>query len=178
MFEKCITCTKLGDTCGGPNFVMLSAQQLIEWCRQRKQHLRLSNAQLAEMANMSKGTIDGLFAGSHSDYRYETIRSVMHVLASGKSIDCCREMTGKEKADLLARITELEDRACKADEIASERISFAEQELVHVRELAHGRLITIRILAWGLVCILLLVILSFVLDKLDPSHGWFTSLIK
>lgn len=84
MYLECVSCSKLGKACDGPNFVAMSAAELLEWCKLRKAHLGWSNAKLAEASNMPKGTIDRLFAGSHIDFRYETIRPMVMALAGGE----------------------------------------------------------------------------------------------
>lgn len=83
MYHECIMCPQLGITCDGPNFLAVSAQQILEWCKKRKKFLGLSNAKLAEMSNQPKGTIDRLFAGEHYDFKFETIRPVIKALIGG-----------------------------------------------------------------------------------------------
>ena len=84
MYTECITCPKLGVYCDGPNFVAMSAIELLEWSKARKKHLGLSNAKLSELSNMPKGTIDRLFAGHHLDFKYETVRPMLKVLVGGQ----------------------------------------------------------------------------------------------
>ena len=50
MFEKCVDCEKLGKTCSGPDIYLFSAEELISWCKRRKEYLHLSNAKIAEAA--------------------------------------------------------------------------------------------------------------------------------
>ena len=80
MYEKCLSCPRLGVSCGGPRLPSMPADDLLEWCRQRKAQLGLSNAALAEKAGLPKGTVDRLFAWSHADFRYETIRIIVKAL--------------------------------------------------------------------------------------------------
>lgn len=84
MYLECLSCPKLGVYCDGPNFVAMSAIELMEWCKARKKHLGLSNAKLSELSNMPKGTVDRLFAGHHLDFKYETVRPMLKVLVGGK----------------------------------------------------------------------------------------------
>lgn len=83
MYEKCLTCPEIGVTCDGPNFVAMSAQELLAWCKARKAHLKLSNQKIADLAGMPKGTIDRLFAGEHMDIRWETVRPLVRALMGG-----------------------------------------------------------------------------------------------
>ena len=83
MYNECLSCPKLGVSCDGPNFVAMTASELLEWCKARKQILKLSNAKLGELSNTPKGTIDRLFAGEHGDFKYETVRPLLHALVGG-----------------------------------------------------------------------------------------------
>lgn len=87
MYDECLSCTKIGVSCDGPNFVAMSAHELLEWCKARKSRLGLSNARLADLSNMPKGTIDRLFAGDHADFKYETIRPLIRALVGGNFDD-------------------------------------------------------------------------------------------
>lgn len=83
MYLECVSCPKLGSSCDGPNFVAMSAQDLLEWCKMRKAKLGLSNAKLAELSGTPKGTIDRLLSGDHPDFKYETIRPMIKALVGG-----------------------------------------------------------------------------------------------
>lgn len=109
MYTKCIDCSRLGKTCTGPDFYLLSAEELIAWCKRRKEFLRLSNAKIAESACMSRGTVDNLFAGTHSDYRYESIRPILKVLIGKADIEeMCATLDSTETASLKAEIASAE----------------------------------------------------------------------
>lgn len=84
MYLECLSCPKLGVSCDGPNFVAMTAHELIEWCKERKKRLGMSNAKLSELSGMPKGTIDRLFAGTHADFKYETMRPLVRVLVGGE----------------------------------------------------------------------------------------------
>ena len=83
MYLECLMCPKLGVSCDGPNFVAMSAQELLEWCKMRKSRLGISNAKLAEMSKTPKGTIDRLFSGDYNDFKYETVRPLVKALVGG-----------------------------------------------------------------------------------------------
>lgn len=123
MYEKCIKCSKLGVTCEGPHFFTMSAEELLEWCKERKKFLNLSNEKLSELSyiqkgnipnGVPKGTIDRLFSGEHQDFKYETGRPLIKVLAGGEFVEApCPE-----------------DPNCFADE----RISMLEEENAKLKE--------------------------------------------
>lgn len=109
MYTKCIDCGRLGKTCTGPDFYLLSAEELIAWCKRRKEFLHLSNAKIAEYACMSRGTVDNLFAGTHTDYRYESIRPVLKVLIGRTAAEeMCATLDSTETAALKAEIANAE----------------------------------------------------------------------
>lgn len=109
MYTRCIDCSRLGKTCTGPDFYLLSAEELIAWCKRRKEFLHLSNAKIAESACMSRGTVDNLFAGTHSDYRYESIRPILKVLIGKTDIEeMCATVDSAEIERLKAEIASVE----------------------------------------------------------------------
>lgn len=110
MYRECVTCEKLGISCDGPNFVAMPAAELMNWCKARKAHLGLSNQKLADLANMSKGTVDGLLANAHADFRYESIRPMLKVLVGGDWNGVpCPDPTSSERAAYEEKIRKLED---------------------------------------------------------------------
>lgn len=105
MYTKCVDCGRIGKTCTGPDFYLLSAEELIAWCKRRKEFLHLSNAKIAESACMSRGTVDNLFAGTHADYRYESIRPILKVLIGKTDIEeMCATVDNAEIERLQAEI--------------------------------------------------------------------------
>lgn len=118
MYQECITCPKIGISCDGPNFMAMSAPELLAWCKARKAQLHLSNATLAELSGMPKGTIDRLFAGEHMDFRYETVRPLVKALVGGKewSGSPCDDPSDSERAELLEKIHHLENELIHRDE--------------------------------------------------------------
>lgn len=84
LYEKCLHCEKLGKGCNGPNFVDLSANEVLEWCKKRKAILKINNETISELSGVPKGTINRLFGGEKYDFYYETMRPVIKVLVGGK----------------------------------------------------------------------------------------------
>lgn len=63
-----------------PNVLSLNPTDLINWCRNRKQFLGLSNQRLAEQSGVPVGTIDRIMAGHYTEFRYSSIQPVVAVL--------------------------------------------------------------------------------------------------
>lgn len=83
MYKECVSCSKIGVSCKGPTFVAMPAAEILEWCKLRKSHLKLSNKKLAELSKIPEGTIARLFAGEHMDFKYESIRPILMILVGG-----------------------------------------------------------------------------------------------
>ena len=93
MYSECVRCQKLGHECDGPNFVAMPPPELISWCKERKKHMGLTNAKLAELSGLPQGTIQKL----------------LQVLVGGKWLgDPCADPTGSGVAEMKDFIRQLE----------------------------------------------------------------------
>lgn len=63
-----------------PHVMSLNPSDLINWCRNRKQFLGLSNQRLAEQSGVPVGTIDRIMAGKYTEFRYSSIQPIVSVL--------------------------------------------------------------------------------------------------
>ena len=109
--EKCITCDKLGVACSGPNFFLMSSDELVEWCKERKKHLRMTRDRLMELCGVPMGTLNRFFTGKNNYFYFETARPILKVLVGGEwEIDNCRNSQCSDVPDLLllAKIEEME----------------------------------------------------------------------
>lgn len=82
-YNKCIKCDYLGVKCDGPNVIAMSKERFCEWCRQLKEERGWSNAKLAEVAEISKATIDKMMSGRVAGLNGETISTVACALIYG-----------------------------------------------------------------------------------------------
>ncbi len=186
MYSECIKCQKIGISCDGPNFFAMSTPELLAWCKARKAELRVSNARLAELSGMPKGTIDRLFAGEHVDFRYETIRPLLKALTGGAwSGNPCA--TPQEDDALRKRIQELEAELARREEAAQhyktnyddmttlvantnkrheEQLHFLRGEIKRKNK----AVTTLTVLA---VLALLYIIVTLIIDLANPSQGFY-----
>lgn len=182
MYQECITCPKIGISCDGPNFIAMSATELLSWCKARKAHLHLSNATLADMSAMPKGTVDRLFAGEHMDFRYETVRPLVKALVGGKewSGDPCPDPNSSEKAELLEKIRHLEEGIQWRDDKINHLLkNNAAMEMLIANTNTRAtmdknflrKIIVILGIALG-IC-LVTIITALIIDRLDPTKGFF-----
>ena len=157
MFKKCKSCDHAGKDCV-PYLVSLSSANLIEWCRERKQFLHISNAQISEGTNVPKGTIDRLFSPGNTDFRYSTMQPIVFFLAGIKpeELNC--------------------EALHEAEERNGETVELLKDQVKHEQELAHTRMHIIQILAIALAVSAFVIILALVTDFIDPNLGylWYT----
>lgn len=195
MYSECLTCPKIGVSCDGPNFFAMSTPELLAWCKARKAHLRVSNARLAELTGgaIPKGTIDRLFAGEHTDFRYETIRPLLKALTGGAwSGNPCD--TPQEDGELQKRVRDLEAEIRWRDDkiqhltenhssmttlIANtnkrhaEQMARHEEEMAFLRDQVKQRTRTSTVMTVIAVLALLYIIVTLVIDLADPSRGYY-----
>lgn len=63
-----------------PQIMSLNPTDLINWCKNRKQFLGLSNQKLADRSGVPVGTIDRIMAGKYTEFRYSSIQPIVAVL--------------------------------------------------------------------------------------------------
>ena len=121
MFEKCIKCNRIGESCV-PNLMLLSFPDLLQWCTKRQKHLEWTNLILAERSKVPVGTINRIKAGDYMDCKYSTIKNILIALIGGTTDEfSCTEQVEKE----LRQMEQLEQQAAKLSvaEAEVERLS-------------------------------------------------------
>ena len=187
MYSECVRCPKLGKECDGPNFVAMPPQELIAWCKERKKHLGLTNAQLAGLSGMAPGTIDSLLANTHPDFKFGTIRPILQVLVGGKWLgDPCADPTGTADAQLKEWVKELEaEIKWRDDKLHHYAVELDEIKLLvkntnarhaesqnFLREQLRNRNKAVAILSTFLGICLLVIIGALIVDRLNPDKGF------
>ena len=82
-YNICVSCSRIGQTCDGPNFLAMSVERWCEWCKLRRDYLEWKNATIAEKSGVSKITIDRIMSGDTTDLRITTMQAVTKALVSG-----------------------------------------------------------------------------------------------
>jgi predicted transcriptional regulator len=109
MFEKCIVCNRMGESCV-PNLMLLPFAELIKWIDKRQRHLGWTSQALADKSNVPVGTIKRIKAGEYMDCKYSTIKSILISLIGGTTDEfACTEQVEKERRQL----EQLEQQAAK-----------------------------------------------------------------
>ena len=109
MFDKCIKCNRIGESCV-PNLMLLPFPDLMQWCSKRQKHLGWTNQKLADESKIPIGTINRIKAGEYLDCKYSTIKNILIALIGGTTDEFpCTELVEKE----LRQMEQLEQAAAK-----------------------------------------------------------------
>ena len=112
MFEKCIKCNRMGESCV-PNLMLLPFGDLLQWCNKRQKHLGWTNQVLADKSKVAIGTINRIKAGEE-DCKYSTIRNILIALIGGTTDEfSCTDLVEKE----LRQKEQLEQQAARLTEV-------------------------------------------------------------
>lgn len=112
MFEKCIKCNRMGESCV-PNLMLLPFPNLMQWCSKRQKHLEWTNQTLADKSKVPVGTINRIKAGEE-DCKYSTIRNMLIALIGGTTDEfACTEQVEQE----LLQLQKFEQQAAKLAEV-------------------------------------------------------------
>ena len=82
-YNICISCTKIGKTCDGPNFLAMTVERWCEWCHLRRDFLNWKNQTIADKSGVSKISVDRIMAGDVKDLRITTMQAVTKALVNG-----------------------------------------------------------------------------------------------
>lgn len=116
MFDKCIKCNRLGESCV-PNLMLLPFPELIQWCTKRQKHLEWTNQILADKSKVPIGTINRIKAGDYADCKYSTIKQLLVTLIGGTTDEFpCTDLVEKE----LKQMEQLEKQAAKLSVVEAE----------------------------------------------------------
>ncbi len=133
MFEKCIKCNRLGDSCV-PNLMLLPFSELLQWWDKRQKHLGWTNKTLEEKSKVPLGTINRIKGGDYMDCKYSTIRSILIALIGGTTDEFpCTDLVAKE----LQQMEQLEKQAAKLSIVEAENEKLKER-LQNVDQLLQG----------------------------------------
>lgn len=118
MFDRCITCERIGHDCV-PDLFVLDFPDLLAWCKKRQKFLCWTNQTLSDKSNIPVGTINRIWAGEE-DCRYSTIRHILHALMGGYSLDFpCRNVLDQELAAIETLRAQNADLSCRNDELSA-----------------------------------------------------------
>lgn len=135
MFEKCIKCNRMGESCV-PNLMLLPFADLMQWCSKRQKHLEWTNQTLADKSKVPVSTLSRIKAGDYADCKYSTMRSILIALIGGTTDEfACTEQVERE----LRQMEQLEQQAAKMTTVEAENAALKER-LAHIDELCRQEL--------------------------------------
>ena len=115
MFDKCIKCSRIGESCV-PNLMLLPFAELLKWIDKRQKHLGWTNKALAEKSKIPEGTIYRIKA-AEEDCRFSTMRNILLALIGGTTDEfACTEQVENE----LKHLEALEVQAAKLSAVEAE----------------------------------------------------------
>ena len=82
-YNRCINCIHIGNLCDGPNFLAMEIARWCEWCHLRKDYLGWTNGYLAELADVSKVSVDRVMQVNVKDLRISTMQAITKALVNG-----------------------------------------------------------------------------------------------
>lgn len=187
-YNLCLNCVHIGKKCDGPNFLTMSTERWCEWCRLRKDYLGWTNAHVAELAVVSKITIDRIMSGNVKDLRTTTMQAVTKALVNGTWGTYPCAMAALENNEpiyidnpvLIERAVNLQatidqqaaDHKLQIDFLKGQLVSKDSQLADHQKE--HKRRGTLLgIVTAALIVALLLIITALVVDLLNHDIGFF-----
>lgn len=127
-YDVCLKCPHIGKTCDGPNFLAMSIERWLEWVKERKTLMNLTNAQIAEVGNIGHGTVNRILAGHMVDLKLVTMRAITKAVINGTwgEYPC-------HSAEFIANSKELSEK--ERQELESLRQFSAISQADHEREL-------------------------------------------
>ena len=116
MFEKCIECNRIGESCV-PNLMLLPFPALIQWYNKRQKFLGWTNKVLADRSNVPVATIYRIKAGKYMDCKYFTIKNLLIALIGGTTDEfSCTEQVERE----LRQMEQLTQQAAALSAVEAE----------------------------------------------------------
>lgn len=131
MFDKCIKCNRIGESCV-PNLMLLPFADLLKWWDKRQKYLGWSNQTLADKTKqVPVGTINRIKAGEYHDCKYSTIKYILITLIGGTADEfSCTEQVENE----LRQKEQLEQQAARLSVVEAENERL-KQRLAEIDEL-------------------------------------------
>ncbi len=126
MFDRCITCERIGQDCV-PNLLALPWGELLDFWKKRQAFLGWSNQVLSEKSKIPVGTINRIKAGE-DDARYSTMRCIIHALLGGYSVEFpCQKKLDQEFAHFETLETQCKELSCANEAMAAQLKALEDQ---------------------------------------------------
>lgn len=178
MQEKCKNCMRPSKGC--ISFIMtLTTNEMLEWCRFWKERLGWSNAYLAELSKVPKGTIDRVLslsktADETAGIKLATIRPILCAL-TGCTIDelrACESLHDAAREALIEKNRYLEEDNVRLKREAENQHTFLASQLVGKDNQIRIKDRYIAFLTITLIACVIVIISALIIDKFNPNLGF------
>ena len=116
MFDKCIKCPRLGESCV-PNLMLLPFSELLQWWDKRQKYLGWTNQRLADNTKKIPVSTINRVKTSEEDCKFSTMQSILITLIGGTTDEfACTEQVEKE----LQQMEHLEQQAARLSSMEKE----------------------------------------------------------
>ncbi len=177
-YNACLDCANLGKTCDGPNFLAMTIERWVEWCKLRKMYLHMTAQQLSDLSGVSLPTIERIFSGRTKDPALSTVQLITKALVNGSwGKYPCADPNG-DAAELaaqcqqlqkdLANMTEKKDHFKKLSEDRLIMIGDAQENMKDRKEFLLRKDKAISFLSVALAVMTLVAIIALGSDAIIP----------
>ena len=140
-YNACLDCANLGKTCDGPNFLAMTIERWVEWCKLRKMYLHMTAQNLSDASGVSLPTIERIFSGRTKDPALSTVQLITKALVNGSwGMYPCADPNG-EAAELAAKCQQLQkelaDMTLKKDhfkKLSEDRLQMVKDAQINMQD--------------------------------------------
>jgi len=83
LYDICLQCPYMRESCDGPNVLAMEYVRWAEWARERIKRMGLARADVAEEAELSLSTVNSALSGAGYDIRTDTMRRITKAIIGG-----------------------------------------------------------------------------------------------
>ncbi len=177
-YNKCIACQNLGVRCDGPNFLAMSGERWVEWCKLRKDYLRWSNQELSDISGVSKPTIDRILSGHAGDIRTSTMELITKALVNGTwgQFPCADPSPQESNPAQEKEIEQLRRELAKAEEVGQKQTDYLKRIVDDLQQSIKWYKRSLKWHKWMIgifAAISLAFVIWLIVDAASPGIGWF-----
>lgn len=146
-FDRCIEkCVFLGNGCSGPRTTAMTFERWLVWIKnlrelRKRQGRRVTNGNIADACELSKNTVDNLFAGKTKDVSRTTCSRIEDFLIGGEGKwPCAMDLSSDKEVVYQDRPETLDALALREEQVQKLRANYGDLknsmdcELNRVRE--------------------------------------------
>lgn len=140
-YNACLDCANLGKTCDGPNFLAMTIERWVEWCRLRKTYLGMTNQQLADISGVAVPSIERILSGKTKDPMLSTVQHITKALVNGSWGQYpCADPNGEaaalaeERRRLQHELDEMTKKKDHFKTLSEERLQMVKDAQINMRD--------------------------------------------